>query len=67
MILCIKQHLSNICSSIHENIKNTETELKKSVAYWKKACTQILQNRLKFNIVIVQSAEAVVRGKRSCS
>ena len=37
MLICIKQHLSNIWSSIHKKLSNTETELKKSVAY-KKAC-----------------------------
>ena len=34
-LICIKQHLSNIWSSIHEKSNNTETELKKSVAYKK--------------------------------
>ena len=38
-LICIKQHLSNIWSSIHEKINNTETELKKSVAYKKKRLT----------------------------
>ena len=33
MIKCIKQHLSNIWSSIHEMLSNTEAELEKSVAY----------------------------------
>ena len=40
MVLCIKQKLSNIWSSNHEKVKklsNTDTELKKSIAY-KKAC-----------------------------
>ena len=32
---CIKQHLSNIWSSIHEKVDNTEAELKKSVTYKK--------------------------------
>ena len=36
MLICIKQHLSNIWSSIHEKLSNTEAELKKSVAYKKK-------------------------------
>ena len=30
MLLCIKQHINNILSSIHEKV---EAELKKSVAY----------------------------------
>ena len=40
MLICIKQHLSSIWSSIHKNVRNTEAELKKSVAY-KKACIPI--------------------------
>ena len=32
MLLCIKQHLSNIYWSNHEKFSNTEAELKKSVA-----------------------------------
>ena len=36
MLICIKQHLSNIWSSFHEKLSNTEAELKKSVAYKKK-------------------------------
>ena len=35
MFTGIKQHLSNIWSSIHENLSKTDTELKKSVAYKK--------------------------------
>ena len=38
-LICIKQHLSNIWSSIYEKINNNETELKKSVAYKKKRLT----------------------------
>ena len=39
MVICIKQHLSDIWSSIHDKTKlsNTEAELKKSVAH-KKVC-----------------------------
>ena len=38
MFIYIKQHLSNIWSSIHEKVKGkTETKLKKSVAYKKSA------------------------------
>ena len=35
MVICIKQHLCYIWSSIHEKLSNTEAELKKSVAYKK--------------------------------
>ena len=38
MIICIKQHLSDIWSSIHEKLSNTEAELEKSDANKKKAC-----------------------------
>ena len=41
MLLCIKQHLSNIWSSIYEKLSKTEAELKKSVAYTKKARTAL--------------------------
>ena len=34
MLICIKQHVSNIWRSIHES--NTDAQLKKSVAYRKK-------------------------------
>ena len=33
MAICIKQHLSNIGSSIHKGLSNCEVELKKSVAF----------------------------------
>ena len=33
MAICIKQHLSNIGSSIHKSLSNCEVELKKSVAF----------------------------------
>ena len=36
MVIGIKQLLSNTWSSIHEKVKQTETEFKKSVAYIKK-------------------------------
>ena len=36
MVIGIKQLLSSTWSSIHEKVKQTETELKKSVAYIKK-------------------------------
>ena len=35
IVICIKQHLSNTWSSVHEKLSNTEAELKKSVAYKK--------------------------------
>ena len=36
IFMCIKLHLSNIWSSVHEKLCNTKAELKKSVAYKKK-------------------------------
>ena len=36
ILTCIKQHLSNICSSTHEKLSSTEAKLKKSVACIKK-------------------------------
>ena len=41
MVICIKQQLSNIWSSIHEKISNTEDELKKALLI-KKASTSSL-------------------------
>ena len=35
MLLCIKQHLSNIWSSIHEKVKQHWAWVEKSVAYKK--------------------------------
>ena len=35
MITCIKQHLSNIWSTIHEKLSITEAELKRSIFYEK--------------------------------
>ena len=35
VLICIKQHLINIRSSIYEKLSNTEAELKKSVVYKK--------------------------------
>ena len=40
-VMCNKQHLSNIWSSTYEKLSNTEAELKKSVAYKKKACNAL--------------------------
>ena len=37
MLIYIKQNLSNIWSLIHEKVKHTEAELKKSVAYMKRS------------------------------
>ena len=36
MLICIKQHLSNIWSSSHEKVKNSEVKLKKGITYKKK-------------------------------
>ena len=36
MSICNKQHLSKICGSIHEKLRNTESELKKCVAIKKR-------------------------------
>ena len=33
MVICSKQHLSNMWNSIHQKASNTEAELKKNVAY----------------------------------
>ena len=35
MVLCIEQHLSNICSSIHEKVKQHWGCVKESLAYKK--------------------------------
>ena len=35
MVICVKQHLSNIWSSIHEKVKNHWGWVEKSVAYIK--------------------------------
>ena len=35
MLLCVKQHLSNIWSSIHEKVKQHRDWVEKSVAYKK--------------------------------
>ena len=37
MVICVKQHLSNIWSSFIKKLSNTETGLKKGVTY-EKAC-----------------------------
>ena len=37
MVICIKQHLRNIWSSIHEKLSKTEAELKKALLI-KKVC-----------------------------
>ena len=42
MLLCIKENLSNIWSWIYEKVKNTEAELKKSIAYKKKVYFSVL-------------------------
>ena len=45
IVLRIEQHLSHISQFI-KKLSNTEAELKKSVAYQKKACNQNKGNRL---------------------
>ena len=48
MFIYIKQHLSNIWSSIHEKVKGkTETKLKKSVAYKNKRVSVCQSPRIK--------------------
>ena len=51
MLICIKQHLSSIWSSIHENVINTEAELTKSVAY-KKACV-LEEITISINLIVL--------------
>ena len=41
MLICIKQHLSNIWSSIHEKVKQHRDWFEKRVDYIKKACISI--------------------------
>ena len=57
MLVCIKQHLSNIWSSIHEKDKQHRgwVDLKKSVAY-KKACkaNETSNEVIYVNILIIQ-------------
>ena len=57
MLVCIKQHLSNIWSSIHEKDKQHQgwVDLKKSVAY-KKACkaNETSKGVIYVNILIIQ-------------
>ena len=54
MVLCIKQHLSNIWSSIMTKLSNTEAELKKRNAYKKKSVIDLskvlLQSKLNYSI-----------------
>ena len=42
VVICIKQHLSNIWSWIHEKLSNTKAGLKKSVACKKKRVSQYI-------------------------
>ena len=49
MLLCIKQHLSNIRSSVHKKLSNTEAEIKTGVAY-KKACNLRIISSSEFKI-----------------
>ena len=41
MVICIKQQLNTIWSTIHEKLSNTKGELEKSVAYKKKRVNTI--------------------------
>ena len=45
MVICIKQHLSNIWSSIYEKVKQHWGRVEKSVAYKKKACIYMKQTK----------------------
>ena len=44
MVICIEQHLSNICSLIHEKVKQHRGLVEKSVAYEKSFTCKLLQN-----------------------
>ena len=56
MILeCIKQHLSNVWSSIHEKFTNTEVELKKSVAYKKSVYIIICKKPFDSSFIVSKS------------
>ena len=46
MLICIKQHLGHIWSSIPEKVKHTKAELKKSVAYTEAATGGVLQKKV---------------------
>ena len=48
IVICIKQHLSNIWSSIHEEVKQRWSWVEKSVAY-KKACSSLYKKSLSEN------------------
>ena len=50
MSVCIKQHLSNILSSIHEKLSSTEAELKKELLM-KKSAKPKLTVTIKFNLL----------------
>ena len=52
MVICTKQHLNNIWSSIHEKLSNTEDELKKGVAYIKTCILVWLKNSTKWKITM---------------
>ena len=41
MLICIKQHLSNICSSVYENVKQHWGWVEKKALLIKKACSQV--------------------------
>ena len=52
MVICTKQHLNNIWSSIHEKLSNTEDELKKGVAYIKTCILVWFKNSSKWKITM---------------
>ena len=66
MVISIKQHLSNIWISIHEIFNNTEAQLKKSVAYKKKACYR-LSKMLRKNLNRISNSNYQKLNKKSIS
>ena len=46
MFRCIKQHLSNIWSTIHEKVKQHEGELKKKALLIEKACNFMINETM---------------------
>ena len=47
MVICIKQQLSNVWRLVHENLGNTEGDLKKGVVY-KKKCLKLNCRRFSY-------------------
>ena len=52
MVICIKQHLSNIWSLIHEKLSNTEADLKKALLI-KKVCTSSFAKFFVFRFLLL--------------